>query len=181
MEFSSQARSVSVAPSRVRFGGSDLEGVVRALQEERPDLDRGSWTFAAAVVLLTGRTVEHNVDKISRRTRLPRDFVARCARRLHDNGVWKKGLTCASWHTPGSDEFWADVAVAEGKLSRRIDEDGEVRWVEPGEVWKRLRIEVANLPCAPELAEHEEAAPAPADPHPARTPPELFPDAVWLA
>lgn len=95
-------------------------------------------TYDAALVLLASVETPHNVDRISRLLGLSREFVARCGRRLCDNGVWAAGRVICSWTdpAPGERAFWADVAVAEGRLCRRIEESGSLQWAAPG-VWHK--------------------------------------------
>ena len=96
---------------------------------------------AAAVVLLASAWTDKNIDRLCGLTRLPRETVARCARRLVDNGVWQNGAVVCSWAPEAGDlgdaeAFWADVAVAEGKLSRRMSEEGLLEWAPTGSWWK---------------------------------------------
>jgi hypothetical protein len=107
-----------------------------------PDLDPESSTFRAAVLLLASRTLGQNVDRLARFSGAPRDFVARCARRLVDNGVWQRGRTVATWTDPETADFgfWADVGVAEGRLCRRLDENGHPEWAQAGEWWKSFDL-----------------------------------------
>lgn len=92
----------------------------------------------AAMVLLASVYVGHNVDRIARFTGVRRDMVARCARRLVDNGVWRDGDIVCRWldTKTDTDSFWADVAVAEGKWCRRIGEDGQMEWAPQG-YWRK--------------------------------------------
>lgn len=112
-----------------------LHAKVRRLS---PSLDPETVTFRAAVLLLTAVVVGQNVDKLARLTGYTRELVARCARRLVDNGVWKNGNTVRTWDDPetGPLAFWGDVGVAEGKLCRRMDETGALRWAPAGE-WRK--------------------------------------------
>lgn len=98
------------------------------------DANRGSETFGAALVLLAGLEVGHNVDRIARRAGLARPFVSKCARRLIDNGVWSAGSTVARWiaDPAAGDAFVRDVAVAEGRLLRRIGSGGRMEWAVAG-------------------------------------------------
>jgi hypothetical protein len=94
----------------------------------------------AAVLLLVAHQVGQSVHRLATLTGEPSEFVARCARRLVDNGVWQEGGTVALWTGVEFDttSFWADVAVAEGKLCRRIDDSGEFHWAQPGQWWKEF-------------------------------------------
>ncbi len=102
------------------------------------DLPPSSPTFKAAVLLFCGLEFGHNIDALSRRTSYERPFVARIARRLIDNGVWKCGVTVADWSSSdeASGTFWNDVAVAEGKMCRRIGPDGRIEWA-PAGFWNK--------------------------------------------
>jgi hypothetical protein len=109
----------------------DLEAVLRGYDESA---DPRSERFQAALILLASTIFGHNVDLLARRTGIARPLVARVARRLIDNGVWQSGNTAVSWaigDEPGV-VFWNDVAVAEGRMCRRIGPDGETEWAPPG-------------------------------------------------
>ena len=112
---------------------ADVQQRVRILD---PAAEPSSSRFRAAIVLLAAVELGQNVDRLSRFTRLERPFVAKCARRLVDNGVWQGGNTVAAWTwdlQAGRREFWNDVGVAEGKLCRRINNTGEMEWAAAGE------------------------------------------------
>lgn len=97
-------------------------------------LDPNGETFRAALILVAACEYGQNVDLLARRTGLPRPLVARCARRLIDNGIWVGGKTVAEWapEDPASGNFWNDAAVAEGKMCRRTRPDGSLEWAPPG-------------------------------------------------
>jgi hypothetical protein len=113
----------------------DLEARIRRYNS---DLEKDSVTFRVAVILLAGLEYGHNIDRISRRTGCERAFVARVARRLTDNGVWNAGVTVADWSSTdeASGTFWNDVAVAEGKMCRRIGPTGQIEWA-PAGFWNK--------------------------------------------
>jgi len=102
------------------------------------ELDPAGPTFGAALVLMAGTACGQNVDLIARKTGLDRALVARCARRLIDNGIWEAGRTLAEWtpEDPASGSFWNDVAVAEGKMCRRTRADGSLEWA-PAGFWNK--------------------------------------------
>jgi len=102
------------------------------------DLERDSLTFKAALILMASTEFGHNVDVLARRTGLDRSLVARVARRLIDNGVWNAGVTVADWRCTdeASGTFWNDVAVAEGKMCRRIGPSGSIEWA-PAGFWNK--------------------------------------------
>jgi hypothetical protein len=103
-------------------------------------VDPASSTGRAAVLLLAANAVGQSVHRLAMLTGEPSEFVARCARRLVDNGVWQGGETVALWTRDEFDvtSFWADVAVAEGRLCRRVDESREFHWAPPGQWWKEF-------------------------------------------
>lgn len=113
----------------------DFEARIRRYNS---DLGSDSVTFRAAVILLAGLEYGHNIDRIARRTGYDRPFVARVARRLTDNGVWNAGVTVADWSSDdeASGTFWNDVAVAEGKMCRRIGPTGQIEWA-PAGFWNK--------------------------------------------
>jgi hypothetical protein len=123
----------SVQDSRVTV--TDFEARIRRYNS---DLEHDCVAFRAAVILLAGLEFGHNIDRIARRTGYDRPFVARVARRLTDNGVWKGGVTVADWSSSdeASGTFWNDVAVAEGKMCRRIAADGQIEWA-PAGFWNK--------------------------------------------
>jgi hypothetical protein len=102
------------------------------------ELDPAGPTFGAALVLMAGTAYGQNVDLVARKMGLDRALVARCARRLIDNGVWEAGRTLAEWapEDPASGSFWNDVAVAEGKMCRRSRPDGSLEWA-PAGFWNK--------------------------------------------
>lgn len=95
-----------------------------------------SATYWAARVLLAALDLGQNIDRLARQTGCKRSFVARCARRLVDNGVWAGGETVCEWtvEREAHPSFWMDVAVAEGRLFRRTNADGTLEWGATG-VW----------------------------------------------
>lgn len=102
------------------------------------DLEQDSTTYRAAIILLAGLEFGHNVERIARRTGYPRPFVSQVARRLTDNGVWNGGVTVTDWTSNdyASGTFWNDVAVAEGKMCRRIATNGQIEWA-PAGFWNK--------------------------------------------
>lgn len=128
--------AIDAHPARVNpVSIRDLEARIRRYNS---DLEKDSVTFRVAVILLAGVEYGHNIDRISRRTGVERAFVARVARRLTDNGVWKAGVTVADWSSTdeASGTFWNDVAVAEGKMCRRIGPTGQIEWA-PAGFWNK--------------------------------------------
>jgi hypothetical protein len=127
--------SVGGGDSERRTTVAALEGRVRRYNS---DIDAGSSAFRAAVLLLAAVEFGQNIDTLTRRTGYERSFVARCARRLIDNGVWMGGRTISDWspQDEASGSFWNDVAVAEGKLCRRLNEHGHIEWA-PAGYWKK--------------------------------------------
>lgn len=124
------------AAPRPRPSRADLLRRLHALDpNSSPDASR----FRAALVLLAAATVGLNIDKLSRVTALPRPFVAGCARRLVDNGVFRDGAFASPWAETGDHDrsFWNDADVAAGSLCRRITPEGEIEWAAPGEWTKR--------------------------------------------
>ncbi len=117
---------------------SSVDSLQQRIREHNPELDQHSSAFMASVLLLAALEYGQNVDILARRTGYDRGFVARCARRLIDNGVWAGGRTISEWspHDVASSAFWNDVAVAEGKLCRRINGGGQIEWAAPGH-WQK--------------------------------------------
>ncbi|HEV2132264.1 MAG TPA: hypothetical protein VGR27_14210, partial [Longimicrobiaceae bacterium] len=104
---------------------------IRARDPERCAI---SSTYWAVTLLLAAIEVGQNIDRLARYTGCKRSFVARCARRLVDNGVWQGGETICEWavEREAHPSFWKDVAVAEGKLFRQLDEHRRLEWVPAG-------------------------------------------------
>lgn len=115
---------------------------IRALEARvrryNSDIRTDSPTFRAAVLLLAAVEYGQNIDLLARRTGYDRAFVAKCGRRLIDNGVWVGGSTVSEWspEDEASGAFWNDVAVAEGKLCRRVGPDGHIEWA-PAGYWNK--------------------------------------------
>ncbi len=103
-----------------------------------PTLEPNSPTFRCAVLLLAAERIGQNIDRLARFSGYPREFVAKCARRLCDNGVWRNGQTVYNWDEAClADDairraFWADVAVAEGRMCRRENGHGGIEWAQAG-------------------------------------------------
>ncbi len=104
------------------------------LRARDPERCAISSTYWAVTLLLTSLEVGQNIDRLARYTGCKRSFVARCARRLVDNGVWQGGETICEWavEREAHPSFWKDVAVAEGKLFRQLGEHGHFEWVPAG-------------------------------------------------
>jgi hypothetical protein len=114
-----------------------VRAIADRIKRYNSDIDPSGETFRAAVLLLTASEFGQNIDLLARCTGFDRNFVARCARRLIDNGVWVGGATVADWSSAdeASGTFWNDVAVAEGKMCRRLI-DGSVEWA-PAGFWNK--------------------------------------------
>jgi hypothetical protein len=125
----------TTSPRSPRPGIRDFEAKIRHYNSDLKPTDPA---FRAAVILLAGLEYGHNIDMLARKTGYDRAFVSRTARRLIDNGVWKAGVTIADWSSSdeASGTFWNDVAVAEGKMCRRINTDGRVEWA-PAGFWNK--------------------------------------------
>lgn len=111
-----------------------LESLQQRIRLWNAELAPDAPTFQAAVLLLAALRVGQNTAKLSRFTRYSQSFVAKCARRLCDNGVWNNGETVRSWSGGWVSEpaFWNDVSVAEGRMCRRIDKHGNPEWAPAG-------------------------------------------------
>lgn len=143
---------------------ADVSALREQVRRLAPALDPATPAFQAALLLLSALRVGQNIDRLARITRCERSFVAKCARRLVDNGVWQNGKTVCDWYRDGEarSAFWNDVAVAEGRMCRRVNGDGETEWAEAG-VWRksydfvspRPHTEPANLYHTPPPAELE--------------------------
>lgn len=122
-----------------------LRSAEEMITGQRPDLNNQSPTYRAAIVLLVAQVVGRGVHKLAKVSGYPSEFVARCARRLVDNGVWPDGQPYMSGTTVHDwDAFWQDVGVAEGKLCRRCNEFGQLEWAPPGQWWKDFDFAVGN-------------------------------------
>jgi hypothetical protein len=130
-------------------------------------LDPDSSTYRTAILLLRACEVGQGVHKLARVTGYPREFVARCARRLVDNGVWRDGETVSPWTISEVEDaaFWADVGVAEGRLYRRTSPEGGLEWARPGEWWKEMQYTV-SAGYAPATRYREASQPVPGDDSP---------------
>ncbi|MCI0433164.1 MAG: hypothetical protein L0271_05865 [Gemmatimonadetes bacterium] len=171
-----------------------LDQIKARIRRYNADLPPSSPTFEAAVILLAGLEFGHNIDMLARRTGYDRGFVARCARRLTDNGVWKQDRTNAEWSQAdeASGTFWNDVAVAEGHMCRRVHPDGHFEWA-PAGYWNKSYLSAdpaaqdhnantyldatqAEPPPGPAAAEAAaKPTDAPPDPSNAPNPPDTHP------
>lgn len=141
VEVTDMSEIVSAIPGRAHpgiYGAWSKDRIVRLLRDHGHAFPERSDTFNAALVLLASLRIRHNVDALAKFCGVRREVVARCARRLHDNGVWQEGRVICSWMVPESlgDDFRRDVAVAEGKLWRRLGDDGYPCWAPPGYWYK---------------------------------------------
>jgi hypothetical protein len=134
----------------------------------RADLDPSSSVFRAARLLLTACEVGQGVHKLALVTRFAPEFVARCARRLVDNGVWQDGVTVSPWAVSETEEaaFWADVGVAEGRLYRRVNAEGNLEWAPPGQWWKEVHYVTTAGSYGPPTRYYAPTLPAIADDSP---------------
>ncbi|MBW3629452.1 MAG: hypothetical protein KY464_09160 [Gemmatimonadetes bacterium] len=109
---------------------SDVASVHAEVQRARPNLRSEDPEYRAAVLLLLIHDTGFNVDRLTVRTRFPREFVARCLRRLSDNGWWVDGADTCDWgeERASHEHFWWDVDVALGRRLRRVTGDGERHW-----------------------------------------------------
>lgn len=123
--------SLTLQPREEPAAATATERVARA----RPDLAADQPEFHAAVLLLLSAEIGYNVDRIMARTRYPREFVARCLRRLVDNGVKVDARLATRWSNEylATKEFWLDVEVALGRYLRRTGPDGRPEWAPVGE------------------------------------------------
>ena len=182
------------APLAAPPASTDPRARLRAL---RPDLPCEGASFRAALVLLAAPDAGFNIDRVARRTGVPRHWVAACARRLRDNGVWGPDGARVAWSGPEDFRFWNDVGVAEGRLLRRRDAHGKTEWA-PAGAWAKAYDYVGPQadPGGPVLYLVDDeptpppalsaAAPAPCAPPAGRPaaggahPVDLFPGAAWL-
>ena len=110
----------------------DLSQIHAEVQRSRPDLDPEDPEYRAAVLLLLIHDTGFNVDRLTMRTRFPREFVARCLRRLSDNGWWVDGADTCDWgeSRASHEHFWLDVDVALARRLRRLTDGGERQWAD---------------------------------------------------
>ncbi|MFL5537968.1 MAG: hypothetical protein ACJ8J0_03205 [Longimicrobiaceae bacterium] len=148
----------------VRLDGSVSRA--RACRARR-DLAHGDPLLRAAELLLAAPAAGFNIDLLTRRTGFSGPFVAACARRLYDNGVWRDGRAHYAAEGPEDARFWDDAAVALGTLCRRSGPAGH-EWAAPG-TWSKP-YDYVGAPCGDGLAIAYQDASAP--------PP---PDEPWLA
>lgn len=106
----------------------DVPDVRTLLHAARPDFNDSTDEGRAAVLLLAGPLLGFNIDRLTKRTRYTRQFVAMCARRLFDNGVWRHDGAMYCWEDPRDPNFWRDVEVAVGRSYRRSLPQGGVEW-----------------------------------------------------
>ncbi|HET7273974.1 MAG TPA: hypothetical protein VFI91_02275 [Longimicrobiaceae bacterium] len=168
-----------------------LEAARALIERARPDLSVESPEYQGALVLLHTRDIGLNVHRMAMRTKLPREFVARCLRRLADNACWVDGEMRISWCDDPTTcrSFWLDVEVALGRRLRRINDAGKPEWAEIGGWVKdfnykgrqEVRAEVTNdyieiAPHDPEPVVPQEEPEAPAGPSPN---PNAVPTRLW--
>lgn len=117
-----------------RPSGTLLASAHERIQELDPSLSPDTPRYMAGVLLLALQNMPPRVDLLAMRLRLPREFVAKCMRRLIDNGVVQNGSLVGGWSGDlwNEDAFWADANVALGRWWRRQDGSGRLEWIEAG-------------------------------------------------
>ncbi len=130
-------------PAAPRLQLSDCEALIRRF---RPELAANSDEFRGAVLLLLADVYGTNVDRLVRRSGLPRDFVARGIRRLIDNGWMTQPATLPRWcpTPPDCQHFWLDVEVLIGLSHRRLSDDGRPEWARVGKWVKDFEYQGAR-------------------------------------
>ena len=105
-----------------------LEGMRRDVWNMDETLAEDSYTFQAAMVLLTSELVGPYVDRITTFVGCPLGLVQLIAARLQDAKIWEGDeVRCESWFDPekGAMAFMLDLMVAEGELIRSWSEERE--------------------------------------------------------
>lgn len=130
-----EVQPVANAPSTSELVASFHERV----REMNPSLGRECPSYQAAVLLLSLTSLPPQIDHLSHWLSIPREFVARCIRRLVDNGVLSSEGLIGGWTGEAMVEeaFWADVNVANGMWLRRHDSRGSLEWIEAGGGWQK--------------------------------------------
>ena len=122
-------------PAPRRTALADMRDEVR---RARVGLAQKDPEFQAAILLLMVSESGMNVDRLMRWTRLPREFVSRCLRRLTDNGLWIQAHVQFDWidARAESPHFWLDVGVVLGRKQRRTINGGTPEWA-PAGAWTK--------------------------------------------
>src|ERR1700692_1774194 len=104
-----------------------------ALREMRKDvwnldetLAENSYTFAAAMILLSSELVGPYVERIATFLGYPRAFVQVIGARLQEAKIWESDeVHSVEWFDPkkGAISFMLDLSVAEGKWMRRVSQE----------------------------------------------------------
>jgi hypothetical protein len=131
--------TIESAPRRI----SEYAAMIR---ECRPELAPESAEFRGGLLLLLVDSYGPNVDRLVRRSGLPREFVARGVRRLIDNGWMTQGDAPARWSEtpPACRPFWLDVEVLLGLSHRRVSDTGETEWAPVGQWVKDFEYQGAR-------------------------------------
>lgn len=116
------------------------------LREMEPSISRETPRYRAALLLLSLTSLPAQIDHLSHWLSIPREFVARCLRRLVDNGVLAQEGLVGGWtgDVMVEEAFWADVNVANGTWLRRHDSRGSLEWIEAGGGWQKPYDYVMN-------------------------------------
>lgn len=168
------------APSPISTLSScvDLAAIRGLLGEARPDVLPNAAAYRAAVFLLCGPALGCNVDRITRITRYSASQVAIVVRRLFDNGIWHHHGPVYTWRGPGDEDFWRDVAVAEGKLRRRsVDSSGHIEWLPVG---TRRLDHAGHMETLQPMSSSSRAQSSLANSRLSSAANSLFPNARWL-
>ncbi len=103
-----------------------MQGMKRDVWNMDATLAEDSYTFQAAMVLLTSELVGPYVDRIATFLGYPPGLVQAMAARLYEAKIWESDeVRCESWFDPkkGAVAFRLDLMVAEGELVRKWSEE----------------------------------------------------------
>ena len=106
-----------------------LRRIEEAIKRMDPNLDMGSDTFKAALILVVSAYIGANIRRVAKFTGYPYRLVNEVGNNLRKGGIWVGSRVAASeWFDSevGGTAFWMHVLVGEGKLNRVYTEDGVV-------------------------------------------------------
>lgn len=106
-----------------------LEVITDEVRRLDLELDPSDSGFQLAVILMAAAFVTGpDIERIASFTGHPRQMVADVSRRMHEAGLWEKGVVKSDYWFQGDKwtaGLWCDTLVAEGRMKSRCNENGQ--------------------------------------------------------
>jgi len=97
-----------------------LKDFEKEVQHLDPNTTPEEPAFKTGVLLLSALHVGANINRLTKFTGYPKDFVRDRVKRCRENGIFVGGEVVCGWFDEnGGIAFWMDVLVADGLLAKR--------------------------------------------------------------